>query len=63
MVRCGSSLQRDTEILVCDIFLNFFVWLHNAGELCLSSLALERDVECGVHVVDVDADADEMFVR
>lgn len=47
----ASRLQRNTEVFICDIFLNLLFRLCDTGELRMCGLALERDIDCGVHCV------------
>jgi len=61
VVRCANRMHRNAEVFVCDIFLNLFRRLRNAGKLCLCSFALECHVKGGVHSVEDDAGV--MFVR
>lgn len=45
VVWCLRGLGKNAEILICDIFLDFLVWLRGAGQLRLCGFALECVVE------------------
>lgn len=47
---CLIRLKRNPEVLICDVWLDLFLWLYNGSKLGVRCLALERPVESGVHV-------------